>query len=210
MSMCRVFCCVVGRGSLLWPVCSLGKPLVAFALLHSVLQRQSCLLLQMFLDFLLLHSSLLWRKEHLLGVLVLEGLHRTVQLQLLQHYWLGHRLGLLWYWVVCLENEQRSFCRFEIVYQHTVVTVPQWCCQTTKHRTFLISHPVAQLCWLPRACSSVWVRLATTWYKLASTGMTRTTWPGCGPLRWPQGCSPPEVHALVQSPPTEQRASCIE
>ena len=31
-------------------------------------------------------------------VLVLEdlvGLHRTIQLQLLQHYWLGHRLGLL-------------------------------------------------------------------------------------------------------------------
>ena len=24
----------------------------------------------------------------------LVGLHRTVQLQLLQHYWLGHRLGL--------------------------------------------------------------------------------------------------------------------
>ena len=23
------------------------------------------------------------------------SLHRTVQLQLLQHYWLGHRLGLL-------------------------------------------------------------------------------------------------------------------
>ena len=36
----------------------------------------------------------------LLGVLVIEGLlglHRTVQLQLLQRYWLGHRLGLLWY-----------------------------------------------------------------------------------------------------------------
>ena len=48
-------------------------------------------------------------------VLVLKGLvglHRTVQLQLLQHYWLGHRLGLLWYWMVCLGNEQRSFCRF--------------------------------------------------------------------------------------------------
>ena len=31
-------------------------------------------------------------------MLVLEGLiglHRTVQLQLLQRYWLGHRLGLL-------------------------------------------------------------------------------------------------------------------
>ena len=25
----------------------------------------------------------------------LIGLHRTIQLQLLQHYWLGHRLGLL-------------------------------------------------------------------------------------------------------------------
>ena len=25
----------------------------------------------------------------------LVGLHRTVPLQLLQHYWLGHRLGLL-------------------------------------------------------------------------------------------------------------------
>ena len=48
-------------------------------------------------------------------VLVLEGLvglHRTIQLQLLQHYWSGHRLGLPWYWMVCLGNEQRSFCRF--------------------------------------------------------------------------------------------------
>ena len=44
-------------------------------------------------------------------MLVLEGLvglHRTVQLQLLQHYWLGHRLGLLCYCMVCLGNEQRS------------------------------------------------------------------------------------------------------
>ena len=38
--------------------------------------------------------------------------HRTIQLLLLQHYWLGHRLGLLWYWMVYLGNEQRSFCRF--------------------------------------------------------------------------------------------------
>ena len=48
-------------------------------------------------------------------MLVLEGLvsfHKTVQLQLLQHYWLGHRLGLLWYWMVCLGNKQRSFCLF--------------------------------------------------------------------------------------------------
>ena len=42
-------------------------------------------------------------------VLVLKGLvglHRMVQLRLLQHSWLGHRLGLLWYWMVCLGNEE--------------------------------------------------------------------------------------------------------
>ena len=117
MSMCRVFSCVVGRGCLLWPVCSLGKILLAFGLLHSCLhfQGQICLLLQMFLDFLLLHSSPLKWKGHIFWVLVLKGLlslHRTFQLQLPQLYWLGLRLGLLWYWMVCLGNEQRSFCHF--------------------------------------------------------------------------------------------------
>ena len=41
----------------------------------------------------ILHSSPLQWRGHLLGVLVLEGLvgiHRTIQLQLLQHYWSGH------------------------------------------------------------------------------------------------------------------------
>ena len=88
----------------------LAELLLAFARLHSVLQGQICLLLQVFLDFLPLHSSPLKWKGHLFWVLILEGLvglHRTVQLQLLQHYWSGHRLRFLWYW-----NEQRSFCRF--------------------------------------------------------------------------------------------------
>ena len=49
-----LFC---GRGCLLWSVHSLGKTLLAFAFLHSVLQGQMCLLLQVFLDFLLLHFS---------------------------------------------------------------------------------------------------------------------------------------------------------
>ena len=31
-----------------------------------------------------------------------------VQLQLLQCYWLGHRLGLPWYWMVCLGNRDHS------------------------------------------------------------------------------------------------------
>ena len=38
-------------------VCSLGKTLLAFALLHSIVQGQICLLLQVFLDFLLLQSG---------------------------------------------------------------------------------------------------------------------------------------------------------
>ena len=52
-------------------------------------------------------------KDIFWGALVLEGLvglDRTIQLQLLQHYRSRHRLGLPWYWKVCLGNEQRSFC----------------------------------------------------------------------------------------------------
>ena len=41
MSTCRVFSCVVGRGCFLWPVCSLGKTLLAFALLRFVIQGQT-------------------------------------------------------------------------------------------------------------------------------------------------------------------------
>ena len=57
MSMCRVTSCIVDRGCLLWPVCSLGKTLLPSALLHFVLQGQSCLLFQVSLDFLLLHLN---------------------------------------------------------------------------------------------------------------------------------------------------------
>ena len=56
-------------------------------------------------------------------VLILEGLvglHRTVQLQLLQCYWLEHRLGSPWYWMVCLGNEQRSFVVFEIASKYCI------------------------------------------------------------------------------------------
>ena len=115
MSLCRVFSCVVGRGCLLWAVHSLDKTLLAFALLHSVLQGQTCLLLQVSLDFLLLCSSSLWWKGHLFCLLVIEwlvGLHRTIQLQLLQDYRFTHSRRSLWYWMVCLGNEQRSFCHF--------------------------------------------------------------------------------------------------
>ena len=50
LSLCRVVSWVVGRGCLLWPACSLGKTLLAFALLHSVFQGQTCLLPYISLD----------------------------------------------------------------------------------------------------------------------------------------------------------------
>ena len=116
-SMCRVISCVVGKGYLPWPVCSHEKTvglcpasfctprpnlpvipgiswLSTFAFQSPVMKRTFCVCV---------------------CVLALEGavgLHRTIQLKHLQHYWLGHRLGLLWYWMVCLGNKPRSFCHF--------------------------------------------------------------------------------------------------
>ena len=49
------------------------------------------------------------------------GHHRAVQLQLLQHYWSGYRLGLTWYRIVLLRNEQRSFCCFEIAPNYCIL-----------------------------------------------------------------------------------------
>ena len=42
----------------------------------------------------------------------LVGLHRTVQLQLLQHFWLRHRLELLWYWMVCPWKQTETILSF--------------------------------------------------------------------------------------------------
>ena len=114
MSVYRVVSCI-DEEDVCYVQCILLAKLLVFVLLHFVLQGQVCLLLQVSLDFLLLHSSPLWWKGHLFLVLVLEGLighHRMLQLQLFQQYWLGHILGLQWYWMVCLGNEQRSFCHF--------------------------------------------------------------------------------------------------
>ena len=90
---------------------------VSFGPALFVFQGQTCLLVQISLDFLLLYFSPLWWKGHLFWVCVcvldlegLLGLLRTHQLQLLWHLWLGYRLRFLSYWMVCFENEPRSFC----------------------------------------------------------------------------------------------------
>ena len=46
MSICKAVSYIVAKGCLLWPVHSLGRIHLAFALLHFVLQDQICLLLQ--------------------------------------------------------------------------------------------------------------------------------------------------------------------
>ena len=84
--MCRVISCVIGKGCLPtgWPTGSLDKTLLAFALLHFVLQSQTCLLFQISLDFLLLHSKPLQWKGHLFfGVSSIK-----VKVKSLNHVWL--------------------------------------------------------------------------------------------------------------------------
>ena len=95
-------------------VCS-GQNSVSLCPASFCTQGQTCLLLQVSLDFLLWHSNPLWWKGYLFLLLVLEGLiglHGTVQFWLLRHQWLRHRLGLLWYWMVRLGNEPILFSRF--------------------------------------------------------------------------------------------------
>ena len=115
MSMCRVDSYVVGTRCLLWPVLSLGKTLLAFALLHFVTPRPNWPFTPgiSWLPTFAFQSPIMKRTSfssvNLEGLI---GLHRTIQLQLLQYYWSGHRLGLQGYWMACLGNEQRSFCHF--------------------------------------------------------------------------------------------------
>ena len=105
--MCRVFSCVVGRGCFLWPERSLGKILI------KILPCTPWPNLPVtpgisWLPTFAFQSPIMKRTSFVCVLKGLVGLHRTIQLQLLQHYCLGHRLGLPWYWMVCLGNSQRS------------------------------------------------------------------------------------------------------
>ena len=107
MSMCRVISCVVGRGVCYDQCILLAKlPLSCFILYSKA--KLVCYSRYLLTSYFCTPVPFN-KKDIFLGVLVLEGLvglHRTVHLQLLQHCWLGHRFGLLWYWMVCLGNKQ--------------------------------------------------------------------------------------------------------
>ena len=82
---------------------------VSFCPASFVLQGQTCLFLQVYLDFYICVAILCKEKDFfffLFLVLVLEGLYRISQLQLVWHQWLGHRFvtavmlyGLPWKWI---------------------------------------------------------------------------------------------------------------
>ena len=106
--------------SVCYDMCSFDKTLLAFSLLHFLLQGQICLLLQVFLDFLLFaFQPAMMKRTSFLGVSskVLVDLLGTAQLHLLLHYWSGYGFGSPWYWMVCRGNEQRSFCLFWVCIQ---------------------------------------------------------------------------------------------
>ena len=100
-----------------------GKTLLTFALLHSVFQGQICLLFQVFPDFLLCIPVPYNEKDIFFWVLVLKGLvgrHRTAQLQLLQHYWMGIGLDyrdIEWF---ALEMNREDSVVFEIASKYCI------------------------------------------------------------------------------------------
>jgi len=109
MPMCRIAFCVVGKRVFSITNVFFWQNSVSLCPASFCTTRSNLFVILSTLEFLLLHSYSLWEKGHFL-VLVLEGLHRTRELQLLQHQSLAHRFGLQWSWMVCLGNELRSFC----------------------------------------------------------------------------------------------------
>ena len=113
ISMCRVFSCVVGKGYLLGPMCSPDKT-VSLCPASFCTPRPNLLVTPGTSWFPTFAFQYPMRKRTSLLVLVLEGLvgpqnHST---SVSSNEWLGNRLGLLWYSMVCLVDEQRSFCHF--------------------------------------------------------------------------------------------------
>ena len=113
MSMCRVFSCVVGWGCLLWPVHSLGKlysPLPCFILYSKA--KFACYPGVSWLPTCAFQSPLM-KRTSFLGVSFKRSWRSSLNSSTSASALLsGHSLGLPWYWMVCLGNEQRSFCRF--------------------------------------------------------------------------------------------------
>ena len=115
MSMCKVISCVVEKGYLLWPVPSLGRILLAFALLHFVLQG-TCTSFCYSRYFLTSYFCIpiFYHEKDIFLFCVSFKMSRIIQLQLLQHQWWG--IDLYYYdvkWFV-LETIQDHSVIFDI------------------------------------------------------------------------------------------------
>ena len=91
------------------------KTLLGFALLHFVLQGQIFLLLQVSLDFPLLHSNPMWWERTFFGRWILKGfivLIEGINFSFFDISVWAILLGLLKCWMFCLGSKQRSFCHF--------------------------------------------------------------------------------------------------
>ena len=109
MSMCRVFSCVVERVFAMTSAFSWQNSIsLCSASFHIPRPNLPVTPGVSWLPTFAFKSDIMKRTSFLLVLAGLEGLHRTIQLQLLQHYWLGHRLGLPWHWMVCLGNRDHS------------------------------------------------------------------------------------------------------
>ena len=162
--------------------------LLAFSLLHF----QMCLLLQVSLDFLLLHSNPLWWKGHCCLVLFPEGLvdlHRISKLQIFQHQWLGDRLGLLWsttpwiwstiaFWILVKPLHLRTMLsKWMRCTKNCTACSQHW--STERAQLFSVTVPSHMLY---KQCFKRW----TNWATKSSLIYTRFTWALANwlPLLW--------------------------
>ena len=101
--LCTVITCVVGKGCLQWPMCSLDKILLTFALLHCVPQGK----LACYSRYLLTThfcNQIHYDERSIFCVCVCVSSRRCCRSVFI--------LGWLCYWIICLGKEPGSFCHF--------------------------------------------------------------------------------------------------
>ena len=103
-------------------MCSLGETLLAFACFILYFKTKlPCHSRYLLASYFAFQSPIM--KQTSFGVLVLQGhvgLHRTIQHQLLQHYWSGHRLNYCDIAWLALETGRDHFVIFEIASKYCI------------------------------------------------------------------------------------------
>ena len=119
ISMCGAISWVVRKACLLWPGCSLDEPL--FPLLCFTLY--SNVKLAYYSGYVLISYFCIpmKRMSSLVLVLGIVGIHRSSQLQLRSHQWLGCRLELQWCWWSSLEMNWDHSAVFEVVSKYWIL-----------------------------------------------------------------------------------------